>query len=71
MDIHTDNQLHAGQFGKAAHTGWIHFILQSQSRSLAAFAAHLNATGPRAAYPCGYVCFWHIAAFAAPHHFGR
>jgi|SRR5215472_8354743 len=21
--IHTDNQLHAGQFGKAAYTGWI------------------------------------------------
>ena len=24
--IHTDNQLHAGQFGKAAYTGWIRFI---------------------------------------------
>jgi hypothetical protein len=21
--IHTDNQLHPGQFGKAAYTGWI------------------------------------------------
>jgi len=26
MDIHTDNQLHAGQFGKAAHTGWIRYL---------------------------------------------
>src|SRR5262245_36991793 len=24
--IHTDNQLHAGQFGKAAYTGWIRII---------------------------------------------
>ena len=29
--IHTDNQLHAGQFGKAAYTGWIQSMESSPS----------------------------------------
>jgi hypothetical protein len=29
MAIHTDSQLHTGQFGKAAYAGWILFGRQS------------------------------------------
>ena len=33
--IHTDNQLHPGQFGKAAYTGWIPLKLpEAQSKLL-------------------------------------
>src|SRR4051812_26340437 len=52
--IHTDNQLHPGQFGKAAYTGWI-LLVQRASRSfcrtLAGFCFHPAAAGS-SRYPC-------------------